>query len=135
MNLETLRKMTMYENDNEYIIRCGCGSAQHFVHLSFCEWGWPKSWSNLEGLPSHIDLDISLNVDKGGFWTRLKEAFLYVFKWGKLTLYGDVSLNMTAERDRQQVRELVEFLLKSVEKGYNADLENKKFESSSPKNP
>lgn len=92
----------MFIQDDEYIVRCGCGDPSHPVWLGFETW-------HFKGV-EHQTLDIQMHIDDAGFWGRLKNAVFYLFKNRKFWHYGTVSLDLAKPEERGEVYGLVKFL-------------------------
>ena len=79
----------MYQDEDEFILRCDCGDPSHPVHLSFGK--------ETLGLPDIDYLAISLQIRNVDLWQRVKNALLYIFKQRRFWHYGDIVINLKDE--------------------------------------
>jgi len=93
----------MWIDDDEYIVRCGCGDVAHPVHLYF-------DVGHIKDTEPHYHLDIGLQVVDVGLWQRIKNAFAYIFRQRKFWHYGEITLDLTHPKQREEVRGMVDFL-------------------------
>ena len=75
----------MWIADDEYILRCGCGEQNHMVTLNVIR----ERITDDESRAVHHMLSIGLQPDDfASLWSRVKAAFLYVFKRRRFWHYG-----------------------------------------------
>ena len=114
----------MWKDKDEYIIRCECGDLSHPVHLCFWAERYPKAEKKFKR--KYIDLDIYLEIENVGFWQRIKNAFLYIWKQRKFWHYGDINLNLLGERGREEVMGLIKFLKEKLQEAKELEAQNER---------
>jgi len=92
----------VWTDESEYIIRCGCGSLENPAYFSF-------DISSCKGFERKF-LDIHLTIGDRGFWHRIKNALLYIFKRQKIWNDGDINLDLNDPKQRGEVEGLVQYL-------------------------
>jgi len=102
----------MWQNEEEYIVRCDCGGLDHLVHLEFYWWGDPE----------YAELSIHMIPDGGTLWERIKKAFWFVVRQNKIYHYGDVEIDLISEKGRKEVAGLISFLQKVLEQSKKENL-------------
>ena len=118
----------MWIENDEFIIRCECGDLSHPVHLVF----WAERYPETEEIfkRKFIDLDIYLEIENVGFWKRIKNSFLYIWKQRKFWHYGEINLNLLSEKGQGEVIGLIEFLQKKLKEAKEIEVQYQAKEKS-----
>jgi hypothetical protein len=93
------------QDENEFIVRCGCGDLSHLVHLSF----WKED----------DELIIGLKIEDASLGQRIKNAILYILKQRKFWHYGETLVFLNRAEELKEIKDLRAFLnriIKQVEK-------------------
>jgi len=105
----------MWQDEDEFVIKCQCGSLDHLVRLHF--WASPYLVETREKeRMEHLDLDIFTQASDWNFMRRLKNAFLYIFKNRKFWHWGETNLNLLDDRGISELEGLIDFLQSKLEK-------------------
>ena len=110
-SIEINKKKTIVDqrSDKDLIFRCNCGGG-HFVSFS-----WIKDEPEFGFYVEIIDFSTDI-------WTRIKNAFVYIFKGGK-NYWADIGLT---DKDLKKLQEHINEYLKSLDEvSKNKNIENK----------
>jgi len=95
----------------EWIVRCDCNELWHSTLFTFYynKYVWKKG----DHEPDH-DLFISQNIQKTGFWGRLKNCVRYLFNQNKFWNYGETYVMLNDPKNRENIQQLILFLQETL---------------------
>jgi len=94
----------MWQDDDEYLIRCGCGHFNHLIQL----------WAHLddmEELPEHLYFSFR-NEYQPTLWGRIKDSFRYAFNRRDCLLQDEILIRLDTKDGRKEVEGIITFLEK-----------------------